>query len=84
LLQVEQILKEVDNAQQHIHILRRALEEQDVEKAEFISSQKVSNFLMISMLIIIQTGDKIFLIISITKFLILLVLVMPICHVIGA
>lgn len=84
LLQVEQILKEVDNAQQHIHILRRALEEQDVEKAEFISSQKVSNFLMISMLIIIQTGDIIFLIISITKFLILLVLVMPICHVIGA
>lgn len=42
LLQMEQILKEVDNAQQHIHILRRDLEEQDVAKAEFISSQKVS------------------------------------------
>lgn len=41
LLQVEQILKEVDNAQQHIHILRRDLEEQDVAKAEFISSQKL-------------------------------------------
>jgi len=48
LLQMEQILKEVDNAQQHIHILKRALEEQDVAKAEFISSQKVSHFLMIS------------------------------------
>jgi len=44
LLQMEQILKEVDNAQQHIHILKRALEEQDVAKAEFISSQKVSQF----------------------------------------
>jgi len=44
LLQVEQILKEVENAPQHIHILRRALEEEDVAKAEFISSQKVSNF----------------------------------------
>ena len=45
LLQVEQILKEVDNAQQHIHILRRALEEQDVAKAELISSQKVSKLM---------------------------------------
>ena len=41
LLQMEQILKEVDNAQECIRILRRALEEQDVVKAEFISSQKV-------------------------------------------
>ena len=57
LLQVEQILKEVDNAQQHIHILRRDLEEQDVAKAEFISSQKVSNFLMIFTLIFIQTAN---------------------------
>ena len=43
LLQMEQILKEVDHAQQIIHILRRALEEQDVAKAEFISAQKVNN-----------------------------------------
>ena len=57
LLQVEQILKEVDNAQQQIHFLRRDLEEQDVGKAEFISSQKVSNFFLISTLIFIQTGD---------------------------
>ena len=57
LLQVEQILKEVDNAQQQIHFLRRDLEEQDVAKAEFISSQKVSNFVLISTLIFIQTGD---------------------------
>ncbi len=44
LLQMEEILKEVDYAQQHIHSLRRALEEQDVAKAEFISSQKVYKF----------------------------------------
>lgn len=42
LLQMEQMLKEVDHAQEHVHILRRALDEQDVAKAEFISSQKVS------------------------------------------
>lgn len=49
LLQMEQILKEVDHAQQHIHILKRALEEEDVAKAEFISSQKVYMSLIIFM-----------------------------------
>ena len=45
LLQMEQILKEVDNAQGLVQALRRTLREQDVEGAEFISSQKVFNLL---------------------------------------
>lgn len=45
LLQMEQILKEVDHAQGLVQALRRTLREQDVEEAEFISSQKVFNLL---------------------------------------
>ena len=41
LLQMEQILKEVNYAQGLVQALRRTLQEQDVEGAEFISSQKV-------------------------------------------
>ena len=41
LLQMEEMLKEVGNAQEQIHTLRRALEEQDVARAEVISTQKV-------------------------------------------
>lgn len=41
LLQMEEMLKEVGNAQEQIHTLRRALEEQDVARAEVISTQKL-------------------------------------------
>lgn len=41
LLQMEEMLKEVENAQEQIHTLRRALEEQDVTRVEVISTQKL-------------------------------------------
>lgn len=41
LLQMEQMLKGIDHATGHVLALRRTLEEQDVARAEFISSQKL-------------------------------------------
>ena len=46
LLQMEQMLKEIDHAQEQVQALRRTLEEQDVAGAEFITSQKVYFFLI--------------------------------------
>ena len=43
LIQMERMLKQVDNANQYLYSLTRTLKEQDVVQAEYINSQKVSS-----------------------------------------